>query len=528
MSKNFGYLGWRLLTLTVLCALLLSACDLSAAPRPTPIPQEAPAPQEALPSEADLYATAIASLGGSLTETAVVEESMKPQVQETPLAQVELPTMEGGTVGPDQGQMPPAGQPGMIYPTAQIPGGTMMPRAGVTPTPGGYDSNYNPNLDRNYNPNSPYGNTGSPYTNPNSPYSNYPQNQGSYYYPNNPYNNNYNYPQGYVPQGGGSVTYVVQPGDWLYSIARRYGVTPDAIIAANPGVATGTLYPGQVLVIPNSAYPNQQQQLQWYPRYVATSVWYPEYYWSYGNNPSMYPDWYMGFGTPVPGSSWMPDSYYQYGPENWGTIPQYAQCATSRNQSPVNIDTSKVVAGTTQSPKFHYRVSDVNLVSNDFTFQVEVPSGSFIELDGATYELMNATFHMPSEHTINGKPYYMEIQLIHFNANTQKWAVVSVFVNEGTQDNEYLSPIWFSLPQPPYDSRQIKNFDMNVFIPPDTKAYAYTGSITTPPCTEGVNWMVMAAPIELSRSQIERYRSLYPYNARPVQDLSDRQVYAVQ
>jgi carbonic anhydrase len=520
MSKKLGYLGWRLLSLMVLFALLLSACDLSAAPRPTPIPQEAPIAQEAQPSEADLYATAIASLGGSLTETAIVEESMRPLIEETPIAQVELPTAEGTMPIPAEGQLPAGGQPGMPVPTGQIPGGTAMPMMGVTPTPGGYDSNYNPNLDRNYNPNNPYGSMNPSYQYPN----NYPQ--GSYYYPNNPYYNNY--PQGYMPQGGGSVTYVVQPGDWLYSIARRYGVTPDAIIAANPGIGTGNLYPGQVLVIPNPAYQNPQQQLQWYPRYVATSVWYPEYYWSYGNNPTMYPDWYMRFGTPVPGSAWMPDSYWKYGPENWGTIPQYAQCATSRNQSPVNIDASKVSTGSTQGPKFHYRVSDVNLVSNDFTFQVEVPSGSYIELEGATYELMNITFHMPSEHTVNGKPYYMEIQLIHFNANTQKWAVVSVFVNEGTQDNGLLSPIWFSLPQPPYDTRQIKSFDLNVFIPPDTKAYAYTGSITTPPCTEGVNWIIMAAPIELSRSQIERYRSLYPYNARPVQDLSDRPVYAVQ
>lgn len=515
MNSKIGYLGWRLLTLLVLTTLGLSACDLSAAPRPTPIPQEAPAVQEVSPSEADLYATAIASLGGSLTETAIVEESMIPEIEATLPSEVELPTLEGGLPLPPEGQMTPGAEmpPGMA--TAQMPSGTQIPQIWGTPTPGGYDSNYNPNLDRNYNPNSPYGNAGTTY---NYPYT-YPQGQGSYYYPNNPYYNNY-------PQGGGAVTYVVQPGDWLYSIARRYGVTPDAIIAANPGITGGNIYPGQVLIIPSAGYNFPQQQ--WYPRYVSTSVWYPEYYWSYGNNPAMYPDWYMTFGTPVPGTGWMPDSYWKYGPENWGTIPQYAQCATSRNQSPVNIDSTKITAGGSQGPIFHYRVSDVNLVSNDFTFQVEFPSGSYIELGGVTYELMNATFHMPSEHTVNGKPYYMEIQLIHYNANTQKWAVVSVLVNEGAQDNTNLAPIWFSLPQPPYDTRQLTNFDPNVFVPADRKAYAYTGSITTPPCTEGVNWIIMAAPIELSRSQIERYRSLYPYNARPVQDLNDRPIYAVQ
>jgi len=84
------------------------------------------------------------------------------------------------------------------------------------------------------------------------------------------------------------------------------------------------------------------------------------------------------------------------------------------------------------------------------------------------------------------------------------------------------------MPEPPYNWKEVKGFDPTFFVPPDPKMYAYTGSITTPPCTEGINWVVFAAPLQLSRSQIERYRSMFPYNARPVQDLNDRTVYAVQ
>jgi len=510
----------------VILTIALSGCG--TAPKPTPVVQEQPImPQESSPSEADLYATAIASLGGQLTETAVVAESYKPPIEES------LPTLE-------------------------ITEELTIEEATSTPAPQiGYESNYNPNLDPNYNPNAQYNQPSSPYYNP------------SY----NPYYN----PAYPIPGGGGQVTYIVQPGDWLYNIARKFGVSPDAIVATNPGIIPNSLYPGQVLIIPsiNTGYntttitvqvgdtvnsiaarygvtvealmaanpglnlynltvgqiihiPSMnsfgQPELRWYPRFVSTSVWYPEYYWSYGN-PSSYPDWYLRYGTPVPPATYLPQEYWKYGPENWGTIPQYALCSTGRSQSPINIDTNKVSSGGPQSIQFSYRPSDVRLISNDFTFQIDVPQGSSMIVDGINYQLMNVTFHMPSEHTINSKPYYMEIQLVHYNSNTGKWAIASIFVNEGSQDNSALAPIWFSMPSPPYNWAEVKNFDLNTLIPLDKRVYSYTGSITTPPCTEGINWYIFAAPIELSRSQIERYRSIYPYNARPIQPLNDRTIY---
>ncbi|GEM_PF-281539 len=535
MYHKLGYLGWKAIVLVMLASLMLAGCDLSAAPKPTPIPQEPLSSQGESPSEADLYATAIASLGGQLTQTAIVAESEQPMHEETIEPMPDEHPSEEHPVEP-HGTPQPGEHPALEMPTAgYMPS---MPMYGVTPTPGGYqgaggyESNYNPNLDPNYNANSPYGNPSygnSPYTNPyyyptTSPYYN------PYYYPTtSPYYNPYYNPTYPYPQGGGSITYVVQPGDWLYNIARKFGVTPDAIIAANPGLTPNNIYPGQVLVIPSPAYPaGQQGQLQWYPRYVSTSVWYPEYYWSYGYNPNWYPEWYNTYGTPVASYSWLPSDYAKYGPDQWGTIPQYAICSTGRSQSPINIDLNKLTPGGPRNIRFHYRSGDVRLVSNDYTFQIDVPSGSFMEMDGVAYELMNITFHMPSEHTINGKPYYMEIQLVHYNANTGKWAIASVFVNEGAQDNSYLAPVWFNMPEPPYNWKEVKGFDPTFFVPPDPKMYAYTGSITTPPCTEGINWVVFAAPLQLSRSQIERYRSMFPYNARPVQDLNDRTVYAVQ
>lgn len=512
MNKSVSINGWRLIVLAMVSIFVLTACDLGAAPKPTPIAEEPGLPQESGPSEADLYATAIASIGGPLTATAAVESIMKPEEKPTEMLPGEgQPAGEGQPVGEGR----PAGE--------GVPTGEGQ-RAG-TPIPqnmaggSGYDSNYNPNLDSKNIPNSPYQN------------------------PNSPYYLNPNYNPASQPSGGGATTYVIQPGDWLYNIARKYGVSPESIIAANPGITPSNLYPGQVLVIPASQYgagvPQSQGQLQYYPRYISTSVWYPEYYWSYGNNPTGYPDWYSRYGTTmpsgwssmygtaVPSGNWTSPDYNRYGPDNWGTIPQYALCGTGRSQSPINIDTAKVTQSSKPVVKFSYRPSDVRMVSNDFTFQIDVPSGSFMEMDGIAYQLMNITFHMPSEHTINSKPYYMEIQFNHYNSNTSKWAVVSVFVNEGTADNLGLASVWSAMPAPPYNMQQVSSFDPTVFLPMDPKMYTYSGSLSTPPCSEGVNWLIFAAPIQLSRTQIERYRSIFPYNARPAQPLNDRPVYTI-
>jgi carbonic anhydrase len=173
---------------------------------------------------------------------------------------------------------------------------------------------------------------------------------------------------------------------------------------------------------------------------------------------------------------------------------------------------------------FHYSPADLRLLSNDFTFQVDYPKGSYVQIDGVVYELIDFTFHLPSEHTINGHGFAMELHLVHQNSQGQT-AIVSLLINEGN-NNTSLEPIWSNMPAPPYNWTEVKDFNANDLLPSDLRVYKYIGSITTPPCTENVLWVVMASTIEMSQDQLDAFSSMFPGNARPIQPLNYRIVYS--
>lgn len=208
------------------------------------------------------------------------------------------------------------------------------------------------------------------------------------------------------------------------------------------------------------------------------------------------------------------------GPEHWGDLsPEYHLCRDGTQQSGINIEdvTDKSKVG---NIKFRYKDTPLRILNNGHTIQVNYERGSTITVNGETFELLQFHFHTPSEHTKNGTAYPLEGHLVHINSNGQL-AVVGVFMKEG-EHNSFIQAIWDYMP--PTEGEITVPLDINAadMLPRKKGYYYYPGSLTTPPCSEGVKWHVMKQPIEISSAQIQQFRSLYPLNARPVQPLNGR------
>ncbi|WP_024851558.1 carbonic anhydrase [Hydrogenovibrio kuenenii] len=212
------------------------------------------------------------------------------------------------------------------------------------------------------------------------------------------------------------------------------------------------------------------------------------------------------------------------GPDYWGDLsPDYALCKTGKNQSPVNLMTDAAV-GTTSLPGFdvHYRDTVLKVINNGHTLQVNVPLGSYIKINNHRYELMQYHFHTPSEHQLNGFNYPMELHLVHRDGRGH-YIVIGILFREG-KENDALQTILDHLPKKKGKQEIFSGvtFNPNVFFPESKKFFKYSGSLTTPPCSEGVYWMVFQQPVEASAEQLEKMNELMGSNARPVQNLNAR------
>lgn len=211
------------------------------------------------------------------------------------------------------------------------------------------------------------------------------------------------------------------------------------------------------------------------------------------------------------------------GPEFWGQLtPSYALCANGHNQSPINI--TNPIAVDVSNIVFNYQPTAFNIINNGHTIQVNYDEGSSIEVDGTTYQLLQFHFHTLSEHTLNGKHSAMEMHLVH-KSDEGYLAVVSVMMNQGNE-NSSLTPIWEHLPAEAGEEQHIDGVTINAteLLPKERLTYQYSGSLTTPPCSEGVKWFVLTTPIEVSEAQVAAFESIIGHNYRPVQSLSARQV----
>ena len=221
------------------------------------------------------------------------------------------------------------------------------------------------------------------------------------------------------------------------------------------------------------------------------------------------------------------------GPSNWGMLsPKFASCASGRQQSPVDISTPGRVSGgealkTNFSPAnlrivHHDHMADA--INNGHTIQVNYSEGDTLTVGTTAYQLAQFHFHAPSEHTVNGKHFPMEMHLVH-KTSDGKLAVIGVLIAEGGA-NAAFEPIWANLPKQKGMEHHFANVkvDVDALLPTARTTYRYDGSLTTPPCSEAVKWFVMTSPIALSAAQIGAFTSIIRGNNRPVQPLNGRAV----
>ncbi len=207
-------------------------------------------------------------------------------------------------------------------------------------------------------------------------------------------------------------------------------------------------------------------------------------------------------------------------PENWAKIdPANKACGIGQRQSPIDIrDGIKVDL---EPIAFNYRPSTFRVSDNGHTIQVDVGDNS-ISLTGKTYELVQFHFHRPSEEKVNGQRFDMVVHLVHKSDDGQL-AVVAVLLERG-EENPFIQTIWNNLPLEKHTSVQppTATIDPASLLPASRNYYTYMGSLTTPPCTEGVLWLVMKQPVQVSQEQIQIFSRLYKNNVRPIQPAAGR------
>lgn len=211
------------------------------------------------------------------------------------------------------------------------------------------------------------------------------------------------------------------------------------------------------------------------------------------------------------------------GPENWSKLDQkYEMCGMGRNQSP--IDLAGFVEADLKPLKVSYKAGAADIVNNGHSVQIGYAPGSTLTVDGHTFELTQFHFHAPSENHINGKSFPLEGHLVHEDKDGNL-AVVAVMYREGAA-NALLSKLWAAIPAKEGEKAALPaGLDVSQLLPASRDYYRFNGSLTTPPCSEGVWWLVMKAPATVSKAQVEQFsktlgfannRPIQPVNARPV------------
>lgn len=211
------------------------------------------------------------------------------------------------------------------------------------------------------------------------------------------------------------------------------------------------------------------------------------------------------------------------GPDHWGDLsPQYAACKSGAGQSPIDIRNAQ--HADLPPIQFDYKRVPLTLINTGHNVQVDYPPGSSITVKGQPYQLAQFHFHYPSEERIDGKQWDMVLHLVHTSANGQV-AVVSVLFAAGAA-NLGLDKIWAAIPKTPGKEQEVVGVEINArdFLPKNKMYYTYQGSLTTPPCTEGVTWMILKTPVTASAQQLKALAAIFPPDARPLQPLAGRVV----
>lgn len=216
------------------------------------------------------------------------------------------------------------------------------------------------------------------------------------------------------------------------------------------------------------------------------------------------------------------------GPGHWSDLdPEYAACDTGKAQSPIDI--RQTVKAAVPAIRFEYKSGPLKyLINNGKTIRVNYHdpkgTGDFLMVGGKRYQLTQFHFHRPSEEYVQGKQYDMVAHFMH-EASDGTLAGVAVFLRAG-HPNATIQQLWDHMPESEGPEQEIAGVAINPagLVPRDTGYYTYVGSLTAPPCTEGVTWFVLKTPVEVSPDQIRAFARLYPHDVRPPQPLNGRVV----
>lgn len=211
------------------------------------------------------------------------------------------------------------------------------------------------------------------------------------------------------------------------------------------------------------------------------------------------------------------------GPSRWGDLsPEFTACKTGHHQSPIDIRNPQQA----ELPpiRFDYRPVPLHIVDNGHTIMINYAPGSSISVGDKQYSLKQFHFHRPSEEKINGKTYEMVVHLVHAD-DAGNLAVVAILLESG-KDNPLIKELWNDLPKEKQKEERLDAVTINVenLLPAVRGYYTFSGSLTTPPCSENVTWFVLKHPITVTPEEIEQFAKLYRHDARPTQPLYDRVV----
>ena len=215
------------------------------------------------------------------------------------------------------------------------------------------------------------------------------------------------------------------------------------------------------------------------------------------------------------------------GPEHWGNIdPKYAECKLGGSQSPIDINAQNTIKTIgLDAIKFDYKTGATSIVNNGHTVQVNIAAGSTITIDDKTFELKQFHFHAPSENHIDGKSFPLEAHFVHV-AKDGSLAVVAVLFKDGVE-NPIISKVWEKMPHKTGKQNEFKLSAamINKMLPLDKTYYRFDGSLTTPPCSEGVRWFVMKNNPEVSAGEVNEFAHIMHHpNNRPIQPTYARKV----
>ena len=211
------------------------------------------------------------------------------------------------------------------------------------------------------------------------------------------------------------------------------------------------------------------------------------------------------------------------GPENWKNLCDgFAECG-GKSQSPIDIVTKLVAkSNDLKAPKFNYGKTKVNIINNSHTVQFNVDDGSTVNLNGKEYQLLQFHYHASSEHTIDGKYFPLEAHFVHKHSDTD-YAVIGIMYVEG-KENELFKKYLDKFPTEKGEYKSDELIDLLSLLPDNKSYYYYSGSLTTPPCSEVVTWYVLKNPLEASKEQIEKFSKILDNNYRPIMPLNNREI----